>query len=531
MIHTSDVNFANLDALTGQLKKLWGNGYDAVISADVSGGSSNAFRIDQGNPEFNQYSITQGVAATILMGTSGGSAGNKGMAISDIKLCVLKPNSYNHNNVNSVIDELETEAHYLYYSSSGSAKRNYWFHTKPNVNILINQLKNDVKKTDIKAEILKRINSKTANISFLNILVDPSGEIPEQMKPTLIILSPEAMVPFDKINGGTKKVIEKIANKKGNGDRIYRNTILFLVPTENGISALDSEVREYLACAKVQEEYKSQLGADQLQDIKRKTDNLNTQIGKSLCTAYSVVVKYSKSNGLDRLDIKQFKDSFDIHVNSVIIDELKNAEWLLESVGLGLLRKNNLLPTPDMPVKVKDAYEAFLRFDDKPMITGTNAVQNSILRYCQNGAFAIASGETAGEYTKTYYKESVPFFDVTDSTFWMIDKSQHIEPDTTYTQGEDEKQPIVEDAPSSIKNTPGKLKTFKSLTVSGKVGLDNYNQIFTSFILPLSNNNIEIEVKIKGKSTEAKPLSENSQEYKIIKESANQLGLEMEEEL
>jgi hypothetical protein len=82
-----------------------------------------------------------------------------------------------------------------------------------------------------------------------------------------------------------------------------------------------------------------------------------------------------------------------------------------------------------------------------------------------------------------------------------------------------------------VKNSSAEVKTFKSLTISGQVGLDNYSQIFTSFIVPLSKNNIEIEVKIKGKSTEVKPLTESSQEYKIIKESAKQLGLDLDEQL
>jgi len=36
LIHLSDMKLINLDAITSQIKKLWGNGYDAVISADVS---------------------------------------------------------------------------------------------------------------------------------------------------------------------------------------------------------------------------------------------------------------------------------------------------------------------------------------------------------------------------------------------------------------------------------------------------------------------------------------------------------------
>ncbi len=61
MIHTGVVNFANLDALSGQLKKLYGNGYDSVISADAAGSSSNAFKIDGNKKEYGDWYLTQAI--------------------------------------------------------------------------------------------------------------------------------------------------------------------------------------------------------------------------------------------------------------------------------------------------------------------------------------------------------------------------------------------------------------------------------------------------------------------------------------
>jgi hypothetical protein len=70
----------------------------------------------------------------------------------------------------------------------------------------------------------------------------------------------------------------------------------------------------------------------------------------------------------------------------------------------------------------------------------------------------------------------------------------------------------------------------KLVVIFGKVPLEQYQQIFSSFVMPLAYNNIEIEIKIRAKSTNAKLLTESSQEYKIVKESAKQLGLNFEEE-
>lgn len=537
LIHSGVVNFANLDAMSGQLKKLYGNGYDAVITADVAGGASNAFKIDSNEKEYGQWYLTQAISSVILMNSFGSDGANKGISVAELKLHLLTPEGFNHNNINGALNKLESVAHYLYYAQSGGSGKRYWFHTKPNINILINQAKGDIKENDVTAEIIKRIEEKRKQIQFFNVLVNPSEDIPEQMKPTLIILSPNYFANPNQINGQTKPLIERIATKKGNSERIYRNTLLFLVCSEIGLGQLQSSIREYLACQKINQDYQGQLEQDQRNDLKRRMEEASKQSETSLVAAYSIIVKYSVKNGIDKLVIKQFKDTLDNQINGNLISELKEEEWLLDSVGLGTLRANQLLPTPQQSIKAKDIYEAFIRFDDKPMITGIEAIQKSLLKYCYNNEFCIATGDGTS-FTKYFLGENIPFFDVSDVTYWLIDKSlkplptlpvvDEIETNTAINNVVDEPSPAS--IADGLTEMPQVQKSIKSVTISGKVPFEQYTQLFTSFIMPLAQNNIEIEIKIKGKSTQAKPISENSQEYKIIKESAKQLGLSFDEE-
>ena len=528
LIHTSDVNFVNLDALSSQLKKLYGNGYDAVITADVSGSSSNAFIIDNDKPEFKAYNIAQGVASTILLGSFGSSGANKGVSIEELKLCVLKPGTYNHNNINTALDSLEGMAHYLYYGSTGYSSKRYWFHTKPNVNILINSAKNEVKKQDIHAEIIQRIESKRQRINYFNVLVNPSDDIPEQKNPTLLILSPGYQATLDGVSGSVADKIKQIATKKGSGDRIYRNTILFLMCSENGYGKLYSDVSDYLSCLKIRDEYNSQLESDQKDDVKRRIEQANKQVESSLVSAYCIISKHTAQNGCESLVIRQFKDSIDSQVNFNLIDTIKGEEWYLESVGLGLLRRNNLLPGENTPIRTKDVYEAFIRYDDKPMISGISAIQDSLVRYCINGEFAIATG-TENNWNNIYYKEVVPMFDVTDETYWIADKGLYKPKNEETTQKVEEAKKDLEkkEIPDVIE--PDGDRKIKRIAIHGTVPLENYSSLFTSFINPLKDQGIEIEIKISAKSTPSKPMTENSVEYKIAKESAKQLGLNFDE--
>lgn len=540
LIHTSDVNFGNLDALSSQLKKLYGNGYDAVIAADVSGASANSNKIDQEQKEFGAHDLAKGIASTILLGSFGSTGGNRGISVQELKLCVLKPGAFNHNSVNGALDAMENKAHYLYYSSTGAVSKRYWFHTKPNINILINQAKSeDVGIEQIHQNIVDRLNNGLRRVARFKVIVDPSLEIPEQKQPTLLVLHPRHQVKLSGgINGKVKPLIKRIAVKKGEANREYLNTMLFLVCNEIGYTELQRSVKEYLACQKVREDYKSQMDSDQKEDIRRKLEESNRDADKALVTAYSVLTKWHKQD-LETLQIKEFASTIEQQIGQIVYDLLIEEEWLLARIGYRLLQRNNLTPKPGAPVQVKKIYESFLRYSDFPMITGSEAIRESLLRYCLDEEVAIASGNP-GEFSKHYIGASVQYFDVSADDFWLVAPQDVPKPEPEGRAGgttggsekeTGEKDPIEENGASiPVDPVPPQDRRVNTLTVSGKVDVMNYHQIFQSFINPLRENQVEIELKITARSTSNTPITENSPQYKVVKESARQLGLDFGEE-
>lgn len=538
LIHPGSVNFANLDALSGQLKKLYGNGYDSVIDGDVAGGTSNAFRIDSRKTEYGNWNLTQSIAAVILLNSFGSEGANRGVSIKEIKLSLLTPNGFNHNNVNGALDEFENNAYYLHYAQLSASGKRYWFLTKPNINILVTQARNDVKEVDIMTEVLDRLKQGTRNVQLFTVLVNPTSDVPEQLNPTLIFLSPYYQATKERLVGDTAPYIEKLATKKGNSERIFRNTILFVVCSELGIAALRAKAQEYLACRQIEQEYKSQLDAEQKQDIARRIDSSSKELDKAIVTAYTVVVKYMAKNDPEILYLEQAADTMEQQINTNLVAKLKDEELFLESVGYNLLRVNNLLPSAQEDVSVKKVYESFLRYDDKPMISGKEAVSNALKRYCMDGHFAIASRDETG-YTHYYFKKDIPYFDVTDETYWLVDVSkvpQPAQPENGNPGGGQggSVTPITPPAWSPVTPPPTPVvssgKVYKTITISGSVPVEHYTQIFQSFVRPFLHNNVEIEIKIKARSTDAVPLTENSQVVRVVEESVRQLGLRLDTE-
>lgn len=531
LIHTSDVNLSNLPTLTGTITSLMGSQWETVMHADIIGTSSNAYKIDNEDPNSNisKYKLAEGIATTLLMSSVGG-AQNKGMNIEQLKLCLLRPAAFQHSEINNALNKLEQVAYYLYSTNIGT--RSYWFQAKPNVNILINSAKSEISLPEVNTEILKRLNAQTNSNSQLKVLINPSNDIPEQKSLTLIILGPEYATQSHNISKKVQNYVEQIATKKGNSPRVFRNTIFYLTCSENQLGLLLSKLIEYLACERVLTEYKGQLDTDQRQDVTNKRNVATAEADQQLISVYNIALRYTTADRLEVIEIREFAKTLQGQLTEKLMELIKNEEWLIGNVGLGTLKSNHLYPTVDSPVNVNALYEAFLQYDDKPMITGSDAVVKAVQNYCLNGEFNVAFGEK-GHYSRIYHKENIWGLDVSDSQYWLVDKSVMPDEDKpTPSPQPDDGNGDGNGGGDNGEPNPDKLPTrhFKSIRISGKIPMDQWTQLFSSFIVPLNQNNLEIEVSFKAKSTSTKPLDESSQIYKVVKESAQQLGLKLEEE-
>jgi hypothetical protein len=263
-------------------------------------------------------------------------------------------------------------------------------------------------------------------------------------------------------------------------------------------------------------------------------------VDASLAIAYSLVVKYSARDGVKLLKIDQFRENISSQVNSIVA-KLYEEEWMLKAVGYNTLKNNNLVPTPSNPIKVKDVHDAFLRFDDKPMIANRDAIQNSILRYCNEGIFAVGSGD-GKNFSKYYFKESVPFFDVLHDDFWLVApedlpaKDFLVDNPSNGTAAPPSNQPIIN--VDNTKNTPNVVPNgnpvsndpiIPSVTISGQLtDKVQFMSLGQYFLVPFKDNSIEMEVKFKIKTSPNSPLTENDQKFKRMKEAAKQLGFDIE---
>ena len=532
LIQTSDVQLENLPTLQSTITSLMGAQWDSVMHADVFGTISNAYKLDEQNAGNNigKYRLATAVTTTILMASVGSSS--QKISLKQLKLCLLKPDAFQHIDIDSTVNQLENIVHYMYRSSIGE-EQNFWFQAKPNINILINQAKGDVKDDEIYGEVLQMMKQSVTSITKVKVLVDPSGDVPEQKQLTFVVMHPKYTVAAGGcVSRSAEFAIKQMAQMKGSSQRVYRNTMLYLLCSEAGKAALSMKLREYLACDKIIKEYGSQLDSEQRKDVADRKKLSGDAAKEQLIHAYNNVVKCQRDT-LKTQEIASFAADFAAQISLNTLGELHDNGWVLRRIGLNVIDRNGLMPTVEKPVKVNDVYEAFLRFDDKPMILNAEAITDTVNRYCEEGMWNVGTG--AGEpYARIYHNERVTFLNPQEDSYWLLDPSVMPKP----AGGEPAPEPGPEPTPTpGPTTTPGPeptptpaTKTYKKVTISGSVPIENYSQLFPSFVNTLKNNHLKIEVKFTASNNETNPLTENSPIVKSVKESASQLGLNFESE-
>ena len=531
LIQTSDVRLENLPTLQSQITSLMGSQWDSVMHADVFGTISNAYKLDEQNVgnHIGEYHLATAVTTTVLM-ASIGSSSQRGLTLKQLKLCLLKPDAFQHIDIDSTVNQLENVVHYMYKSSIGG-EQSFWFQSKPNINILVNQAKGDVKEEEVNAEIMRMVKQSVVNLGQVKVLVDPTGDVPEQKQLTFVVMHPKYTVAAGgDVSRSAQYAIKQIAQMKGSSQRVYRNTMLFLVCSEAGKAALSMKLREYLACDKIMTEYSSQLDQDQRKDIADRKRMSGDAAKEQLIHAYNTVVKCERDT-LRTQEISTFATDFAAQITVKTLSELHENGIVLRKIGLNIINRNGLMPTIEKPVKVNELYEAFLRFDDKPMILNVDAVKDTVNRYCEEGMWNVGTGDPE-HFSRIYHNETIPFLNPQEDSYWLLDSSVMPKPAGGGPSPEPTPGPSPTPTPSpepGPEPTPA-TKTYKKVTISGSVPIENYSQLFSSFVNTLKNNHLKIEVKFTASNSSTNPLADNSPIVKSVKESASQLGLEFEVE-
>jgi len=534
----------SVDALQAALTRLWGPAYQSVVAADVLGEKSNAGALDEERGgDYRREAIGQGLAAAILLGSFGGQGGRSGFSSKDLKLACSRL-GLNWNYTDGAILELENRCFYLHTASAGSLGKRYWFGTKPTLNKLVVQYRQQSTGHDFSEEILEDLKSEARKGAGAGttwrVLVNPEEDLPEQKSLTLLILPPTLV--WDE-NGNGKETIKKrvldISARCGGKDRIYRNTLLFLAPTSRGLSKLRQAHRELAALEGVMSDYGDQLDEEQKEDLKKRLDTARRASLEALGPAYTVAMRV-RGQDVEAVTLADARHSFQEHLGYLWRTLVEDEEWILRRVGSVTLEACGLVPK-EGGLRLKDAVEAFLRFTDKPMVSAKEAVTAGLSQACQDGLVGIGRGASLGALQSRYCRQSVTL-DPSEEGVWIIppfapEAEKGVTAETadgggTSADDEDQKRTTTTTVATGQETATERKSTgqrIRRIVVRGAVPVENWGELFRCFVGPAVKMNLKVlrlGIQFEMEFPEA-GIDSNDGSIKAMQEAARQLGLDM----
>lgn len=537
----------SIDAIAAALTRLWGVPYQSVIASDIYGEKSNSFLLDEERTgDYQREGIAKGMASVILLGSFGGKGEQSGFNSKELKLACARPN-LNWNYLDSALLGLEDHCFYLHTTVSGSIGKRYWFGTKPNLNKLIVQYRQNIKeKFDEKIrEDLEQFRYKQQSDTgpTWRIIVAPEEDLAEQKSLSLLILPPS--LSWDENEESVKSLVKKkildISSKCGGKDRLYRNTLIFLVASSKGLHQLNQRYLERTALKGVHADYFYQLDPEQKEDLKKRLEQAERNTVECLGAAYTQVIRVHGQE-IDIHSITEPKRDFHGHIENLWKILVEEEEWILRRIGSLTLENTGLVPKGEA-ISFKDAIETFLKFTDKPMISRREAVTEGIAQACSNGLIGIGKGKSFEELQSKHCNENISL-SPDDQDIWLIPPftpetrlnephSSKVAKNTLYSSSQS-RESVKSKSEDSVEKTDNVAlgKKLKNLSISGRISLDNFHELFPCFIATSSRMELDVEIYFSMKAVAKKEQMIEAEDPKIkaMEESASQLNLNFEKE-
>lgn len=233
--------------------------WPVIIEKDVDGPNSLPCRMDMESPRFGRVWATRRVARTIYMGSApvAGQA-NKGLDIRRVRLGCVQPGE-NIAVFGDALRQLGDQAAHLYADGA-----RYWYSTQPNVSHVARDRAAQQQDDDCFVEIRNRLKKQqTQRGGFAKIYAAPdgTGDVPDETDGRLVILPPEKTHTNGLVDSPALLAAKEFLEKRGNSQRVYQNTLVFLAADKARLEELRDACANYLAWKSICDEKKS-LGLD-----------------------------------------------------------------------------------------------------------------------------------------------------------------------------------------------------------------------------------------------------------------------------
>ncbi len=248
-----------------------------------------------------------------------------------------------------------------------------------------------------------KVKNLTANASAAGVRVHTLPSRPRDIEDDgafhYAILCPTSASESGKPSPEARRFLDETTGS--DRPRVYRNSVLLLAPSRDGLELASARVREYLAWEVVREEIKKQqkdgnVDPARAQTLQINIDKAKGRIPEAIKQAYCIVVTVSEKDEAQAFKITVTDDP---HFNIIkgdkrsrVQDMAITAEALLPGGPYNLWRPG------ESSRRVKDLSGAFAQIPHLPKMLKTSAILDTLLDGCQKGTFVLRLTRPDGSF-------------------------------------------------------------------------------------------------------------------------------------
>jgi hypothetical protein len=239
-----------------------------------------------------------------------------------------------------------------------------------------------------------KTKSLTANASALGVRVHTLPAKPKDIEDDgafhYAVLGPSAASESGKPSAEAKRFLDETTGP--DRPRVYRNAVLLLVPSKDGLELAAARVRDYLAWEAVREDVKKQqkdgnVDPARAQTLQMNIDKAKGGIPEAIKQAYCVVVTISEKDEAQAFKITVSEDP---HFNIIKADKKSRVQDTPVAADAILPGGPYNLWRPGETVRhVKDLAGAFAQLPHLPKMLKARAILDTLADGCEKGNFVL----------------------------------------------------------------------------------------------------------------------------------------------
>lgn len=381
----------NNDAIRQELVEYLDPAFNGVIAKDITGDVSGAAKVNRMVPDkFRGKTLGTRAASAIFMYSHSGGAEINGAAESEIKRATCE-RGIPAAQLSEVLNLFRSNLFYL-----STSNERYMFTKEANILKIKTDVMDNLKQRDVDDCERDLVKKNVGRAKELRTLIWPADLVEDTPSLKMVVMKEN-----------DQDAMRRIYDKVGESDRVRRNTVFFLAPSEVEKRRFMEALRSKIAWEKIKADPNVKLGSGQASvlasELKKEDGRLD-----SLVKEYYSVLYVPEKDGLVPIRIRP-PLVMDIGIDRIVYNHLVENETVSTSIGPIMLKRRYL--GTKHAVETSDLSNSMLSVPGELRPSNREVLEASIAKGVSSGEFGLGEIENGVPVVKFFEETASASFE------------------------------------------------------------------------------------------------------------------------